>query len=44
MRYVEPGPLGDASGSFSLVVASANVYLVSIAGILWLSLCLTVVK
>ncbi len=25
LRCVGPGPLGDASGSFSLVVASANV-------------------
>ena len=28
LRCVGPGPLGDASGKFSLVLASVNVYFV----------------
>ena len=34
LKCVGPGPLGDASGSFSLVVASVNVDFV------WVSVCI----
>jgi hypothetical protein len=34
-----PGLLGDASGNFSLVVASENVSFVSVVGFIWVPLC-----
>ncbi len=36
---IGPGPLGDASGNFSLVVAFVNVSFVTATGVIWMPLC-----
>ncbi len=41
---IEPGPLGDASGRFSLVLASVNVIVVAVASGMWLTVCESIVK
>ncbi len=44
LKRVGPGPLGDASGSISLVVASVNVVSVDVVRCVRLTLCVAVVK
>ncbi len=44
LQCVGPGPLGDASGSFSLVVASVNVIFVAVVSCVRLTLCVAIVK
>jgi hypothetical protein len=44
LRCVGPGPLGDASGSLSLVLASVNVNSVCISCCILLTLCVAVVR
>jgi hypothetical protein len=39
LKCIGPGPLGDASGNFSLVVASVNVGFVTVACVMWMPLC-----
>ncbi len=39
LRCVVPDPLGDASGSFSLVVASVNVISVVVSDCLYFVMC-----
>ncbi len=34
LKYIEPGPLGDASGKFSLVLAYVNVVLLTVFGVM----------
>ncbi len=34
LKCIEPGPLGDASGKFSLVFASVNVVLLTVFGVM----------
>ena len=41
---VGPGPLGDASGSFSLAVAFVDVGLVDVMSCVCFTLCVAVVK
>ncbi len=44
LKCVGPGPLGDASGSFSLVEAYVNVNSVVVSSYMRLALCVTFVK
>ncbi len=44
LKCVVPGPLGDASGSFSLVMASVNVNSAADSSYLWLTLCKSFVR
>ena len=44
LKCVGPGPLGDASGSISLVVAYVNVVSVAVVSCVRLTLCVAVVK
>ena len=39
LKRFGPGPLGDASGNFSLVLASMNVIFVTIDGVMCAPLC-----
>jgi hypothetical protein len=39
LKSFEPGPLGDASGKFSLVLASVNVIFVTFVGVMCAPLC-----
>ena len=39
LKCIGMGPLGDASGNLSLVVASVNIGCVTIAGAMWMPLC-----
>jgi hypothetical protein len=34
LKCIEPGPLGDASGKFSLVLASVNVVFLTVFGVI----------
>jgi len=44
LKCVGPGPLGDASGSFSLVLASVNVNSVAVVSFVLFSLCVAGVR
>ena len=44
LRCVVPGPLDDASGSFSLVMAFVNVNSAAASNCLWLTLCESFVR
>ncbi len=44
LKCFEPGPLGDASGSFSFVLASVNVIFVVVSSCMWLTVCESLVK
>ncbi len=44
LKCLEPGPLGDASESFSLVVAYVSVCSVVVSSCVWLTMCESVVK
>ena len=39
LKCLEPGPLGDTSGKFSLVLASVNVVLQTVVGVVCAPLC-----
>ena len=39
LKCFEPGPLGDALGKFSLVLASVNVFLLTVVGVMCAPLC-----
>ncbi len=44
LKCVVPSPLGDASGSFSLVMAYVNVNYAAVSSCLWLTLCKSFVR
>jgi hypothetical protein len=44
LKCIGPGPLGDASKNFSLVVAYVNVSFVNVAGVMRMPLCFVFVK
>ena len=39
LKCFEPGPLGDASGKFSLVLAYVNIVLLSVSGVMCTPSC-----